>query len=395
MLKDRVVVAALVGWFLSLSLAAAPQNYALRLGPGTELEFPHHPIMHTGSAATIEYWCRSDGSGHDIRWYRFAGSAEHKQLQVLADGAVLYLYAGSPWGGGGSPTSTPIGLNSPSPGSVPEDGAWHHIAFVRRATGAWSLYLDGQRVVDQAGGTGLNSGCWLTCNVIETVTTSVLGHTSLTDPSWDVDEVRISSIERYSAASIVPQRYFVSDADTAMHLTFEEGGGSIVHDSGPAQQQGAFVSAGTPTWSWITTPGPTPSSATVYGAGCGSPALTMSPGADPVIGSIASATIGNAPLPFGGVGLGFSNTTLGGLPILPLSLVNVGMPGCQLWHSNDVFGLPVTSSASGALDFALPIPGDVNLLGSHVYLQAYAVDLNASPRKLIASNGIDWLIGNQ
>ena len=93
--------------------------------------------------------------------------------------------------------------------------------------------------------------------------------------------------------------------------------------------------------------------------------------------------------------MGFDDATLGGLPILPLSLASLGMPGCALLHSNDVFGLPVTSSAPGTLDFSYPSPGDANLLGGHVYLQAYCFAPGANALEIIVSNGIDWLIGNQ
>ncbi len=145
----------------------------------------------------------------------------------------------------------------------------------------------------------------------------------------------------------------------------------------------------------IEIPPPVAASAVGYGTGCGSPALTMSPSAPPLIGSVASTAISNAPLPFGGVTLGFSNTDLGGLPILPFSLTGLGMPGCFLWHSNEISGLPIVPVSPGVLSFSAAIPGNANLLGTHVYLQAYCVDPNASPRKLITSNGVDWTIGNQ
>ena len=47
------------------------------------------------------------------------------------------------------------------------------------------------------------------------------------------------------------------------------------------------------------------------------------------------------------------------------------MPGCDLLHSNDLFGLPVTSSAIGTLDIAYAVPTAPGLLVQHIYLQAY------------------------
>ena len=127
----------------------------------------------------------------------------------------------------------------------------------------------------------------------------------------------------------------------------------------------------------------------------GSAPLQMTPQAAPILGTNGSAVISNAPYPLGGVSVGFSDTLLTGLPILPLSLDILGMQGCQLLHSNDVFGLTTTAGAPGTLDFSFGIPGDLNLLGAHVYLQAYCFAPGANALELIASNGIDWTLGNQ
>lgn len=137
------------------------------------------------------------------------------------------------------------------------------------------------------------------------------------------------------------------------------------------------------------------SSATSYSSGCGSPALAFSPTANPIIGTTAGAVIVNAPSAFGGVTMGWSDSHLSGIPLLPLDLAFIGMPGCQLWHSNDVFGLPVTPLTATTLQFDLPIPFLGPLLGAHVYLQAYCFAPGENALQIIASNGIDWLIGNQ
>ena len=145
----------------------------------------------------------------------------------------------------------------------------------------------------------------------------------------------------------------------------------------------------------IELPVPVTAAATTYGSGCGAPALTLVPISQPVSGSVGTASILNAPTPVGGVAIGFDDVTVAGLPILPLSLASLGMSGCYLLHSNDMFGLPVTSSAAGSLDFSYPIPTSFSLLGQHFYLQAYCFAPGANQLELISSNGIDWLIGNQ
>jgi hypothetical protein len=139
---------------------------------------------------------------------------------------------------------------------------------------------------------------------------------------------------------------------------------------------------------------PVQADASSYGVGCGLPPLSLLPNTAPVIGLTGSASITNAPTQLGGVTLGFSKTHAAGLPILPLSLAAVGMPGCNLWHSNDIRGLPVSSATPGVLHFGLQIPTAPTIVGQIIYLQAYCYDPLASPRKFIASNGLEWLIGN-
>jgi len=136
-------------------------------------------------------------------------------------------------------------------------------------------------------------------------------------------------------------------------------------------------------------------SSTVYGTGCGVPAVTLAPLAQPLLGATASALINNAPTSFGGVAVGFSNTFLGGLPVLPLDLTTIGMAGCELLHSNDVFGLPIAPVTASSYQFDQPLPNQVALLGSHVYVQAYCFAPGANALEIVASNGVDWLLGNQ
>jgi hypothetical protein len=73
--------------------------------------------------------------------------------------------------------------------------------------------------------------------------------------------------------------------------------------------------------------GPVMASATTYGAGCGNPALAFSPVNTPIIGAQCSATILNAPTLAAGVTMGWSDTHVNGLPILPYNLAALGLPG--------------------------------------------------------------------
>jgi hypothetical protein len=104
--------------------------------------------------------------------------------------------------------------------------------------------------------------------------------------------------------------------------------------------------------------------------------------------------IANAPTPLAGVSFGISNTIA--FPVaLPFELSGVGMPGCYLLHSNDVFGLPVTPVTASTLQFDAAIPLAPLLLGQHFYIQAYCFAPGVNAAQIVTSNGIDWLIGNQ
>ena len=52
-------------------------------------------------------------------------------------------------------------------------------------------------------------------------------------------------------------------------------------------------------------------------------------------------------------------------------------------------------SAPGSADWGLPLPNSSILLGVHAYSQAFCYAPGVNPLGVIASNGIDWLIGNQ
>jgi len=137
----------------------------------------------------------------------------------------------------------------------------------------------------------------------------------------------------------------------------------------------------------------TTSQATMYGLGCGTPALLFTPTANPIIGNPVSALIASAPTPFGGVSLGGSNSAVSTIP-LPLELSGIGMPGCYMLQSSEVSGLPVTPVTASTLQFNATIPLCGTLLGQHYYLQAYCIAPGANAAQFVTSNGIDWLIGH-
>jgi glycine betaine/choline ABC-type transport system substrate-binding protein len=136
-----------------------------------------------------------------------------------------------------------------------------------------------------------------------------------------------------------------------------------------------------------------PSSATSYGIGCGSPALDFSSTSNPIIGATVSTLISNAPTSLGGVSVGFSNTF--SFPVLlPFELSSVGMPNCYLLQSSDVSGIPAAPVTASTLQFTTAIPYSPALLTQQFYIQAYAFAPGANASQIVTSNGIAWTIGN-
>jgi hypothetical protein len=134
-------------------------------------------------------------------------------------------------------------------------------------------------------------------------------------------------------------------------------------------------------------------SVTTLGAGCGSPPLVFAPTSTAVVNSAMTATITHSPTTLCVVALGLSKTNMPGLGALPFDLGAIGMNGCSLYQSSEVFGLATTPSPSPFLriDWAGPaLPASA--LGQHLYAQAISFAPGANPLAVISSNAIDWAV---
>lgn len=118
-----------------LTPAASAQTLAIELDSPTEIVFPHDPIIDTDATATVEGWVRAVlpvGTDPVTVFLRYDGGNEHKHIDIWPAGEVRYLYTGSPW----SPNFEQGQSCAPtSAGTVPIDGQFHHLAFVRRQSG--------------------------------------------------------------------------------------------------------------------------------------------------------------------------------------------------------------------------------------------------------------------
>jgi hypothetical protein len=127
-----------------------------------------------------------------------------------------------------------------------------------------------------------------------------------------------------------------------------------------------------------------------YGPGCGAPAANLAPTSAQGIGVPLSArVVGAWPAV---VALGLSRTTAGGAA-LPFDLSGVGMSGCWLLQSTDVFGLATTPSPNpllGLIWTGASFPPSAN--GVQVYAQAFGLSAAANALGVVASNGIAWTV---
>jgi hypothetical protein len=140
---------------------------------------------------------------------------------------------------------------------------------------------------------------------------------------------------------------------------------------------------------------PTTATTTSYGTSCGAPPVAITPrgSSRPVLGQAQVCDIDNAYLGIALVAWGLSNEYHQGLQ-LPLPLDTVGMNGCLLLQSAEELTSGCTSTSWTTAEHTLPIPFDQQLLGLHVYLQAWTFAPGFNPLGLATSNGIELLIGD-
>lgn len=137
-------------------------------------------------------------------------------------------------------------------------------------------------------------------------------------------------------------------------------------------------------------------SATNFGAGCGATPLTLDTvvGVKPILGAAQFVDIKSIPFGLAFMAYGGSNTFVGGTP-LPLNLSNYGMPGCFLYHDLLDFALPMVPVAFGQARYKFDLPYSSAFLGTHVFLQAWALQPGVNAAGMIGSNGMDLSLGNQ
>jgi hypothetical protein len=112
--------------------------------------------------------------------------------------------------------------------------SWHHLAGVYQPGGAATIYVDGQlKGSSSAFGAPTPNGDELRIGIDWDLGCSMLGV---------IDEVRISSVARYSGP-FVPAKVFVTDASTKALWHFDEYTGSLAHDASGQGNDGVLHGA--------------------------------------------------------------------------------------------------------------------------------------------------------
>lgn len=136
-----------------------------------------------------------------------------------------------------------------------------------------------------------------------------------------------------------------------------------------------------------------------YGAGCGSPALTVSvdPTTSPAVGSDLRLRVSNVPTGASMtlMSFGYDRTRYGSMP-LPVPLDGLGMPGCWLLHNFGFeVGEPCVSTGVNSAEYYVPslFPAQNELVGAHLYCQPWSIDLSSNTFGVITGNALDITIG--
>jgi len=224
----------------------------------------HRPV-NVGGSFTVEFWLKAaktnnlgtvttgnDGwiTGNIILDRDVYGAGDYGDWGIaLGDGQIAFGV------NNGTAGQTIVGT------TVVADLVWHHIAVTRNATsGQLRLFVDG--VLDAEGSGPLGDLSYRDGRATAWPNSDpflVLGaekhDAGAAYPSYNgwLDELRVSTVVRYTNSFTPPATPFAPDADTAALYHFDEGAGEVIGDSafgGASPGVRRFGGAGTPGPAW-------------------------------------------------------------------------------------------------------------------------------------------------
>jgi hypothetical protein len=140
----------------------------------------------------------------------------------------------------------------------------------------------------------------------------------------------------------------------------------------------------------------------VIGVGCagsnGVPTLDIVNGTTPVIGTTVDFLYSNALnstfVTPAIVAVGFDQSSYQGIP-LPLPLAVIGLPGCTLYHSNDVSVSVGVAPGAAQFTWSLGLPNSANFLGQEMFVQGLHLEFPGAGSWAALSNAVGIRIGDQ
>jgi hypothetical protein len=138
------------------------------------------------------------------------------------------------------------------------------------------------------------------------------------------------------------------------------------------------------------------------GVGCagsnGVPTLDLTNGTSPVIGTTVDFLYSNALnsllVTAAIVAVGFDQSSYQGIP-LPLPLAVIGLPGCTLYHSNDLSVSVGVAAGAAQFTWSLGIPNNATFLGLEVFVQGLHLEFAGAGSWAAMSNAVGIRIGDQ
>jgi hypothetical protein len=269
--------------------------------------------------------------------------------------------------------------------------AWHHIAcvFGPEASPSNALYVDGQFACYNPGGPNVPAPTPRMALALGAVDCCYYNFPSFSGFfNGDIDEARLSSVQRYSGA-FTPQLRLLADSATIGLWHFDEGSGPFAYDS----SGNGFHFALSGGYAWGS--GADAASIQTLGTGCagslGVPVLSGVNASVPRLGQAVSLRVDHVPSARGaalmanltGVSMGVA---------LPVDLASYGLPGCQLY----AFGLsgPFTAEVGNVVNWSMSIPNVAALSGFAFDVQALIFDVASSQAGLALSNGLRLTLGS-
>jgi hypothetical protein len=214
------------------------------------LDAPARPVDVGLAGFTLEFWMKAQpgqnpgvscsGGGSD--WINSAIVFDRDVFGNgdLGDFGVSLMNRRLAWGVGGRddvPVPGAYFENTVCGSRIVDDGAWHHVAVTRDAGGQLHIFVDGQVDAQGAGPDGDASyrdgrpTSWPGSDPFLVIGAEKhFGATGWNGFSGWIDEVRVSTVERYTGPFVRPAAPFATDASTAALYHFDEGAGDVVGD---------------------------------------------------------------------------------------------------------------------------------------------------------------------